>query len=133
MNLRKCRLLRLVSCVLFCATIVSVAAAQNRQFAPDKMDSVLYGVAYYPEYMPSDRLDKDVDLMQKAGITVAGRRGGGVLTDSQSGNHWRRRFAGRARCDQPILFVRGFVGQIRQFRADCRASTFRSRRPTVEP
>lgn len=39
-------------------------------FAPDKMETILYGVAYYPEYMPSDRLDKDVDLMQKAGITV---------------------------------------------------------------
>jgi len=34
------------------------------------MDTILYGVAYYPEYMPTDRLDKDVDLMQKAGITV---------------------------------------------------------------
>ncbi|MBS1851172.1 MAG: beta-galactosidase [Acidobacteria bacterium] len=34
------------------------------------MESVLYGVAYYPEYMPYDRLDKDVELMQKAGITV---------------------------------------------------------------
>jgi beta-galactosidase len=39
-------------------------------FAPDQMESILYGVAYYPEYMPYDRLDKDVDLMQKAGITV---------------------------------------------------------------
>ena len=39
-------------------------------FAPDQMDSILYGAAYYPEYMPYDRLDKDVDLMQKAGITV---------------------------------------------------------------
>ena len=39
-------------------------------FTPEKMDNVLYGVAYYPEYMPYDRLDKDVDLMQKAGITV---------------------------------------------------------------
>ena len=39
-------------------------------FYPDKMDSILYGVAYYPEYMPYDRLDKDVDMMQKAGITV---------------------------------------------------------------
>src|SRR5256885_4682207 len=39
-------------------------------FAPDQMDSILYGAAYYPEYMPDDRLDKDVDLMQKAGITV---------------------------------------------------------------
>lgn len=34
------------------------------------METILYGVAYYPEYMPYDRLDKDVELMQKAGITV---------------------------------------------------------------
>jgi len=34
------------------------------------MDTVLYGVAYYPEYMPYERLDQDVQLMQKAGITV---------------------------------------------------------------
>src|SRR5437660_4175274 len=39
-------------------------------FAPDKMETVLYGVAYYPEYMPYERLDKDVELMRKAGITV---------------------------------------------------------------
>ena len=45
--------------------------AQNtKKFVPDKMDTVLYGVAYYPEYMPYDRLDKDVELMQKAGLTV---------------------------------------------------------------
>jgi beta-galactosidase len=41
-----------------------------KEFAPDKMDTVLYGVAYYPEYMPHDRLDKDIELMQKARITV---------------------------------------------------------------
>ncbi len=39
-------------------------------FQPDKMETVLYGVAYYPEYMPYERLDKDVELMQQAGITV---------------------------------------------------------------
>jgi beta-galactosidase len=39
-------------------------------FHPDKMESVLYGVAYYPEYMPYERLDKDVELMQKADISV---------------------------------------------------------------
>jgi beta-galactosidase len=39
-------------------------------FHPDGMDTVLYGVAYYPEYMPYDRLDQDVQLMQKAGISV---------------------------------------------------------------
>jgi beta-galactosidase len=51
---------------------VSVAfqAQSAPVFAPDKMESILYGVAYYPEYMPYDRLDKDVELMQKAGITV---------------------------------------------------------------
>jgi beta-galactosidase len=45
-------------------------AATGARFAPDKMETVLYGVAYYPEYMPYDRLDKDVDLMKRAGITV---------------------------------------------------------------
>src|SRR5436309_10366607 len=45
-------------------------AQGSRTFAPDKMDTVLYGVAYYPEYMPYDRLDKDVEMMQQAGITV---------------------------------------------------------------
>ena len=44
--------------------------ANTALFSPEKMDTVLYGVAYYPEYMPYDRLDKDVELMQKAGITV---------------------------------------------------------------
>ena len=47
------------------------ATGQTKQaFAPNKMSTVLYGVAYYPEYMPNDRLDKDVEMMQKAGITV---------------------------------------------------------------
>ncbi|HKE22631.1 MAG TPA: beta-galactosidase [Bryobacteraceae bacterium] len=44
--------------------------ARRQPFAPDKMDTILYGAAYYPEYMPEDRLEKDVALMQKAGITV---------------------------------------------------------------
>src|SRR5882672_7090874 len=40
------------------------------KFAPDKMDNVLYGVAYYTEYMPYDRLGKDVEMMRQAGISV---------------------------------------------------------------
>jgi len=35
-----------------------------------KMDKLLYGVAYYDEYMPYDRLDKDVQMMKAAGINV---------------------------------------------------------------
>ena len=34
------------------------------------MDKLLYGVAYYDEYMPYDRLDKDVEMMKKAGINT---------------------------------------------------------------
>jgi len=48
----------------------SSAPQSSSTFAPDKMETVLYGVAYYPEYMPYERLDKDVELMQKARITV---------------------------------------------------------------
>jgi beta-galactosidase len=35
-----------------------------------KMDKLLFGVAYYDEYMPYDRLGKDVQMMQDAGINV---------------------------------------------------------------
>jgi beta-galactosidase len=35
-----------------------------------KMDRLLFGVAYYDEYMPYDRLDKDVAMMKQAGINV---------------------------------------------------------------
>ena len=43
-----------------------LAAAQE----PVRFDNVLYGAAYYHEYMPYDRLDKDVALMHQAGLTV---------------------------------------------------------------
>src|ERR1051326_7160220 len=49
----------------------AAAAPQPRAaFEPNAMKTVLYGVAYYPEYMPHDRLDKDVELMSRAGISV---------------------------------------------------------------
>ena len=34
------------------------------------MDHLLYGVAYYDEYMPYERLDKDMEMMREAGINV---------------------------------------------------------------
>lgn len=34
------------------------------------MKHLLYGVAYYDEYMPYDRLDKDIQMMKKAGINL---------------------------------------------------------------
>lgn len=38
--------------------------------AAPPLETVLYGVSYYHEYMPYERLDKDVEMMQKAGVTV---------------------------------------------------------------
>ena len=34
------------------------------------MKELLYGAAYYDEYMPYDRLEKDVELMKKAHVNV---------------------------------------------------------------
>ena len=34
------------------------------------MKELLYGAAYYDEYMPYDRLEKDVAMMKKAGINT---------------------------------------------------------------
>src|SRR5882757_1156710 len=39
-------------------------------FAQQRTDSLYYGVAYYYEYEPYERLDKDVQLMKEAGINV---------------------------------------------------------------
>lgn len=55
--------------LLWTLALVTPSLAQGT-FRADKMDTILYGVAYYPEYMPYERLDKDVDLMKQAGITV---------------------------------------------------------------
>ena len=55
----------------YCALGSSRGTAQTvNSPSVSSFPSVLYGAAYYHEYMPYDRLDKDVALMQQAGITV---------------------------------------------------------------
>ena len=49
---------------LLAAVSLSVCA-----FAAETPKTILYGAAYYHEYMPYDRLDKDVELMKAAGFT----------------------------------------------------------------
>ena len=34
------------------------------------MDKLLYGVAYYDEYMPYERIEKDMEMMKAANINV---------------------------------------------------------------
>jgi beta-galactosidase len=63
-----------VSVVLFVMAGARQSIAQNANAAssdgaPD-FPTVLYGTAYYSEYMPYDRLDQDVALMKAAGLNV---------------------------------------------------------------
>ena len=39
-------------------------------FSQNTKEKLLLGVAYYDEYMPYDRLEKDVAMMKEAGINV---------------------------------------------------------------
>ena len=69
---------------IFLTISSAVAATDNKSAAPQQtttspattaptnapFTNVLYGAAYYHEYMPYERLDKDVALMKDAGITV---------------------------------------------------------------
>ncbi|WP_295668578.1 beta-galactosidase [uncultured Mucilaginibacter sp.] len=50
--------------------LISFMFAGNALFAQLKLDKILYGAAYYYEYNPTERLDKDVQMMQDCGINV---------------------------------------------------------------
>ncbi len=47
-----------------------IYSALSSQAASPKFTTVLYGASYYHEYMPYERLEKDVELMQQAGVSV---------------------------------------------------------------
>jgi beta-galactosidase len=47
-----------------------VAACATAAPPPPPFPTILYGAAYYHEYMPYERLDKDVQLMKDAGFNV---------------------------------------------------------------
>ncbi|POY37234.1 beta-galactosidase [Flavobacterium alvei] len=50
--------------------LVAMLALTNLSFAQIKFDNILYGASYYHEYMPTERLEKDVQMMQEAGVSV---------------------------------------------------------------
>jgi beta-galactosidase len=51
--------------------IILLFVCQNAAFGQvQPNEKLLYGVAYYDEYMPYDRLEKDVVMMKEAGINV---------------------------------------------------------------
>ena len=52
------------------ATAAILAAALSTPAAAQLPNTVLFGAAYYDEYLPVDRLEQDVAMMQAANITV---------------------------------------------------------------
>lgn len=63
------RLERRKACVS--ATMLAAAALSLSTVARAQVpDTILYGVAYYDEYTPVDRVDEDARMMKAAGITV---------------------------------------------------------------
>jgi beta-galactosidase len=55
---------------IFLAFITSLLFIQSLTAQQTTIKKLLYGVAYYDEYMPYDRLDKDIQMMKDAGINV---------------------------------------------------------------
>lgn len=52
----------------FLTTIMLFLAFKATIFAQNKGEKLLFGVAYYDEYMPYERLEKDVAMMRESGI-----------------------------------------------------------------
>jgi beta-galactosidase len=59
-----------IAALLAISTFGPCASAQQKAVEPGTLSNVLYGAAYYNEYMPYERLDKDVAMMKDAGLTV---------------------------------------------------------------
>jgi beta-galactosidase len=56
--------------LLVAVALALLVAFRARAGEMPAMDTVLYGASYYHEYMPYERLDQDVELMKRAGVTV---------------------------------------------------------------
>jgi beta-galactosidase len=50
--------------------VAGLGLVERGRDVPGLPERVLYGVAYYAEYQPYDRLERDLDLMAEAGLTV---------------------------------------------------------------
>ena len=55
---------------IICMGTVLVATVTGLNAQAPQPDNILYGAAYYHEYMPYERLEEDVRLMKEAGISV---------------------------------------------------------------
>jgi beta-galactosidase len=65
--------------------LAAVLAGPVLRAETPKFATILYGAAYYWEYMPTERLEKDLELMERAGINFirVGESSWGVLEPSE--------------------------------------------------
>jgi beta-galactosidase len=70
MNRRTIGLALALALALVVSMTARLLAAGDPPRPPVRPATILYGAAYYHEYMPYERLDKDIELMKRAGITV---------------------------------------------------------------
>ncbi|OGD12539.1 MAG: beta-galactosidase [Candidatus Aminicenantes bacterium RBG_16_66_30] len=80
--------------------VLTVLASSGLRAQTPKFDTILYGASYYWEYMPTERLEKDFELMEKAGISFirVGESTWGVLepSDGRFDFDWLGRVLDRA-------------------------------------
>ena len=69
-TVKDCRRRRILGSCGREADRMTAADSPERGRKGQKMDRILYGAAYYDEYMPYDRLDTDIAMMKKAGLNV---------------------------------------------------------------
>lgn len=62
--------IHLSSCARTAIAALAIMALSSLQSSAYDFRKPLYGAAYYSEYTPTDRLDKDIQLMKEAGLTV---------------------------------------------------------------
>jgi beta-galactosidase len=91
---------RFVPLVAAAAGLILLASAPGARGDVPKFDTVLYGASYYWEYMPVERLERDFELMEKAGLTFirVGESTWGVLepSDGRFDFDWLLRVLDRA-------------------------------------
>lgn len=70
MLLKRTVLLVASSLAIASAALAAPAGVRAPSATPPEFPTILYGAAYYHEYMPTDRLDKDVAMIKAAGFNV---------------------------------------------------------------
>ena len=122
----------------FILLVLFLSALQIK--AQYSFDNVLYGAAYYHEYMPYERLDEDIRLMKRAGLTVVrvGESAWGVF-EPQEGNfefEWMDRILDKMHAAgikviwelPPIPFLHGWHTNTRK----CWQNTPKETKPIME-